>query len=96
MRRLRERRKIKELRDGVFLLPDGRIEDINKMTLDRDGFLHPPLSPVCSYCARLLDATARRCEAFEYIPYEIWDGKVDHRKPYPGDHGLTFRERKRA
>lgn len=47
-------------------------------------------SPVCSYCARLLDIVARRCEAFERIPDEIWEGQHSHRTPYPGDGGKLF------
>ena len=31
------------------------------------------------------------CDAFTgSIPVEIWRGDSDHRKPYPGDHGIQF------
>jgi hypothetical protein len=53
---------------------------------------------MCAYCQRF--ATQRRdgefCTAYPDgtgIPREILDSKVDHRKPYPGDHGLQFKQR---
>lgn len=30
------------------------------------------------------------CKAFDYIPDDIWYGKVSHDKPYPGDNGILF------
>lgn len=30
------------------------------------------------------------CNAFNYIPDDIWYGKVSHRTPYPGDNGIQF------
>jgi len=30
------------------------------------------------------------CKAFEYIPDDIWYGKVLHRTQYPGDNGIQF------
>lgn len=49
-------------------------------------------SPICSYCKHKDEKTAKRiCEAFpDGIPYEIWLGKNDHKKPYKGDHGIQF------
>lgn len=49
-------------------------------------------SPVCVWCARLDTTKRRRCEAFGAvdIPLEIWEGRNDHRMPYPGDNGLQF------
>jgi len=33
----------------------------------------------------------QKCAAFpDGIPDEIWLGKNDHTKPYPGDHGIQF------
>lgn len=37
--------------------------------------------------------TPRVCAAFpNKIPTEIWDGSVDHRQPYAGDHGIRYDE----
>jgi hypothetical protein len=27
---------------------------------------------------------------------EIWTGENDHRKPYPGDHGIRFEARRKV
>jgi hypothetical protein len=35
----------------------------------------------------------QKCAAFpDGIPDEIWLGKNDHKKPYPGDHGIQFEQ----
>lgn len=56
-------------------------------------------SPVCAICANLDIPAAikgkRKCKAFAEIPDEIWDGKNDHKKPYPGDHGIRFELKKK-
>jgi len=49
----------------------------------------------CELCAHFrspLDGAAERsCDAFpERIPGEIWAGRADHRKPFPGDHGIQW------
>ena len=54
------------------------------------------ISPQCLRCRHLdLEAMASlhvmRCTAFpEEIPREIAGNKHDHRKPFPGDHGILF------
>jgi len=35
------------------------------------------------------------CKAYPRgIPEEILEGKIDHDKPYPGDHGIQFKSKK--
>jgi hypothetical protein len=37
------------------------------------------------------DVKINSCDAFpDGIPDEIWTGKNDHKKPYPGDHDIQF------
>ena len=43
----------------------------------------------CVTCQR--SAPGQVCEAYpDGIPEAILNGKVDHKTPYPGDHGLTY------
>jgi len=37
----------------------------------------------------------RHCEAFgnKEIPEKIYLGENDHKKPFPGDHGIQFKKR---
>ena len=53
----------------------------------------PFMSVVCLFCAHLSQNVARQCAAFEHIPDDIWHARNDHRKPYPGDHGIQFAPR---
>lgn len=51
--------------------------------------------PICVDCQRLHKATYGQwglfCDAFpDGIPNAITTTRVDHRKPYPGDHELQF------
>ena len=59
------------------------------------------LSPICTFCARIrgfprqhsaaFPDGIQQCAAFPNgIPDEIWEGRNDHRQPYPGDNGLIF------
>lgn len=46
------------------------------------------VSPVCDFCNHYKDY--RKCEAFNEIPLEIWNGGNQHRDPYPNDNGIQF------
>lgn len=52
-----------------------------------------PLKPryvQCNECAHKVKGTAT-CKAFpDRIPDDILLGRHDHKKPYPGDHGVRF------
>lgn len=56
------------------------------------------LGPMCLGCARLHDQGSlkfygRTCDAFpDGIPAAIWEDAGDHRKPFPGDHGIQYAE----
>lgn len=55
-------------------------------------------SPVCSYCRHLhrgKPVGTNVCDAFpDGVPEAIWEGKNDHRKAHPGDHGIQFQPMK--
>jgi len=47
------------------------------------------VDPLCLTCRRYI--MDRKCSAFpDEIPADIWEGANNHRKPFPGDGGLTF------
>ncbi len=47
--------------------------------------------PSCFKCQHKIK-NSKNCEAFPGgIPDEIMRGLNDHRKPYPGDHGIRFK-----
>lgn len=51
-----------------------------------------PISP-CASCKhfRTGSRTNPTCDAFpDGIPEEILFGRNDHRKPFPGDHGIQY------
>ena len=51
----------------------------------------PFFSEVCSRCANKHEGVDRTCKAFpQGIPMVIWLEKNNHKKPYPGDMGITF------
>ena len=48
-------------------------------------------SKICTHCSNMTDIVGRRCRAFpDGIPRPIWLGENNHKKPYPGDHGIRF------
>lgn len=52
--------------------------------------------PICLGCVHFEkgNAEAMRCAAFpEGIPEEIVEGKLIHRKAYPGDNGMQYAPR---
>jgi hypothetical protein len=56
-----------------------------------------PLCPLCLLCTHLMRTHPTEewtCAAFPAgIPEPILTGEHDHRKPYPGDHGVVYARR---
>lgn len=52
-------------------------------------------APMCVFCRHLKKGEDFRCDAFpDGIPSDIIENNADHRKPYPGDHGIRFEIKK--
>jgi len=49
-------------------------------------------TPLCGLCKHRIGAWS--CKAFDIIPHEIMFNRVDHKKPYKGDHGILFEGKK--
>ncbi len=48
-------------------------------------------APRCFECRYFQCAKHGVCDAFpDQIPLEIWSGKVQHNRPFPGDRGIRF------
>lgn len=57
--------------------------------IDDTMFKYKTFSPTCLFCKYLISDDKRTCKAFiDGIPMEIWNGDIDHDKPYPGDGGI--------
>ena len=54
------------------------------------------VSDVCSLCEHHNFGEIRKCKAFQEIPIEIWEGKHNHKTPYPGDNGIQFEEKEKT
>lgn len=53
------------------------------------------IKPLCDTCAHRSTVSPSHCLAFPHgIPFDILIGKVDHKKPVKGDHGITYKEEK--
>jgi hypothetical protein len=47
------------------------------------------ISVLCATCLHWRENL--QCDAFpEGIPRPIWTGASDHRRPFPGDHGIVY------
>lgn len=52
---------------------------------------------LCDKCAHRSKVVGALCLDFpDGIPTDILSGVADHTKPYPGDHGIRFEEKKGA
>lgn len=64
-------------------------------TLDGDEseYEETIISGTCNFCRHLnmSEFIKHTCKAFpDGIPPDIWLGKNNHTKPYPGDNGVRF------
>jgi hypothetical protein len=53
------------------------------------------ITPICVGCSRFRESDQAHpewwCAAFpDGIPWQIGEDGFDHRKPFPGDHGILF------
>jgi len=64
--------------------------DYEERFIERDADVFVPLCNSCAHLERS-ESSLGTCRAFPRgIPKEIFLGKADHRKPFPGDHGIRF------
>lgn len=55
-----------------------------------------PAAGQCENCERFIGSPESggptgRCQAYAEIPEALWNGRVAHTAPYPGDGGLRFK-----
>ncbi|MBW4472546.1 MAG: hypothetical protein KME45_19560 [Stenomitos rutilans HA7619-LM2] len=89
----KNRKEIDNLAKSINFLKKALEINQNLLASDINNYIQ---SPVCSSCTHLSSnfesGRRRRCKAFEKIPDEIWKGQNDHRKLYPGDKGIIFKD----
>ncbi len=53
------------------------------------------IKPLCDTCDHRSKTVPSICLAFpQGIPFDILIGRSDHKKPFAGDHGIRYQERK--
>ncbi|BCB96789.1 hypothetical protein JZK55_17110 [Dissulfurispira thermophila] len=78
-------------REGIVSRFETELVQIKKLKFFYKNGYEPP----CWKCVHFdldawLEKDVKRCDAFEDIPEEIWQGKNDHKEAYPGDNGIQY------
>lgn len=69
-------------------------DDLFELSQELAALRGPGNPPSCLECRHFAALSGMRCAAFpDGIPYPIRSGDVDHRHPFPGDHGVQFAPR---